>query len=361
MKMFKCLSIVLTLFASTLIASDDLLEESFFEAKTTLGGYGELHFNQSSISNADSKKSLDFHRFVMFYSHAWTPEWSFKAELELEHNFVSDGEGELELEQAYINYQRSTQLGVQVGVVLPSVGLLNEYHEPPLFFSVERPDYAKYIVPTTWFGNGVSVYGRNQIIDYKITWMEGLDGTDISHKNGIRSARMKGYKSNADQLLLNARINYVGSPGVKFGVSWSGTKAMGDELKSDIPLNLIEFHGQINKANFISSFEYGQISYAETSLQKSEGYYVDVGYNLASFLGTPADLVPWFRLSDYNTATETLAGGDEEKEHHYTIWKIGLSYRPIPEIALKVDYGVKTNELSGVDETLFNLGAGYMF
>ena len=32
-------------------------------------------------------------------------------------------------------------------VLLPTVGLINEYHEPPLFLSVERPLYNKYIIP----------------------------------------------------------------------------------------------------------------------------------------------------------------------------------------------------------------------
>ena len=84
--------------SSIIFAQDD-----FFESTTTVGGYGELHYNKTTTDNA-TKNVLDFHRFVMFYGHQWNDDWSFKAEVELEHNFVKEGEGELELEQAYVDY-----------------------------------------------------------------------------------------------------------------------------------------------------------------------------------------------------------------------------------------------------------------
>ena len=35
--------------------------------QTTVGGYGELHYN-----NLDSKKEFDFHRFVLFFNHRFS-------------------------------------------------------------------------------------------------------------------------------------------------------------------------------------------------------------------------------------------------------------------------------------------------
>jgi len=121
--------------------------EDFFEPKATILGYGELHYNQESKDNGPTAKSIDFHRFVWFLGYAWSEKWSFKSEVELEHNFVQGGQGELELEQAYINYHHADWFGFQVGVVLPSIGLINEYHEPPLFYGVERPEYNNRIIP----------------------------------------------------------------------------------------------------------------------------------------------------------------------------------------------------------------------
>lgn len=355
------LSTVLLLAQSLFGQNADLLDYGFFEPKTTIGGYGELHYNQNTVDDGTTSKHLDFHRFVLFYSHAWTERWSFKAEIELEHNFVKDGQGELELEQAYINYHHSPALGFQTGVVLPSVGLLNEHHEPPLFFSVERPDYAKVIIPTTWFGNGLSIYGKTANLDYKLTVMEGLDASDISLSGGIRGSRMKGYKAPADDLLYNLRLNYVGFSNLKAGVSASMTNAMGNETQVDIPLTLIEAHAQFNMGGFLATAEYGSISYGEGNLEKSDGYYMDFGYNIGRLTKINADLTPWVRISSYNTASKTGDGGDQELMYGYSKWMAGLILKPIDQVSFKIDYGVKTNQLTSQEVTSINLGAGYMF
>ena len=356
------------IFATTIIfanqiSADEGIEfnDDFFEPKTTIGGYGELHYNSTTQGDNLPTKTLDFHRFVMFYSHSWTEQWSFKAELELEHNFVQDGQGELELEQAYINYQHSAPFGFQVGVVLPSVGLLNEYHEPPLFLSVERPDYAKVIIPTTWFGNGLAVYGRLNSFDYKLTVMEGLDASKISLSSGIRSGRLKGYKASADELLYNVRINYLGLPGIRTGISVSSTNAMGDDIQDDIPLTLVEFHTQLNQQNFIAVIEYGSIKYDAGNLEASNGYYADLGYNLAPLLNISGELIPWGRYTSYNTAAMTKSGGEEVNKYSFTKWMTGVTFKPIKEVSFKMDYSVKSNALSKEETTSINLGAGYQF
>ena len=41
----------------------------FFEPVTAIGGYGEMHYNNSKNGSADPSASLDFHRFVIFISH----------------------------------------------------------------------------------------------------------------------------------------------------------------------------------------------------------------------------------------------------------------------------------------------------
>jgi len=152
-------------------------QDDFFEPGYSIGGYGELHYNQSKTGEEDPTKKLDFHRFIIYYGYNWTEKWSFKSEVELEHNFVKDGQGELELEQAFVNYH-TDKFGIQTGVLLPSVGIINEYHEPPLFVSVERPEYSKYVIPTTWFGNGFAAYGNVAGINWRFVLLEDMEGED---------------------------------------------------------------------------------------------------------------------------------------------------------------------------------------
>ncbi len=350
---FSVLLIALLSFSS-LFGQFDLFDKS-----TSVGGYGELHYNYSKPDGKEATKTLDFHRFVLFYSHAWTEEWSFKAEVELEHNFVSDGEGELELEQAFVQYQPAEYFGFQAGVILPSVGMLNEMHEPPTFLSVERPSYHKSIIPTTWFGNGLSLFGYYKGFDYMVSIMEGLNADNFSEKGGIRSGRQKGYKSNAEDFLYNFRLDYKGISGLKIGASYTYNNASGDSL--EIPINLIELHARYRKHNIYFDFEYGNISYDNSQLEKSNGYYFDLGYNIGSLLGWKSELIPFFRYTDYNTAASVAGGGNGEKAYHNSKWMIGAAFKPIEEVVFKVDYSENEVELNSAKTQLFNIGVGYMF
>ncbi|MCH7827381.1 MAG: hypothetical protein IIC75_05335 [Bacteroidetes bacterium] len=350
---------ILTL--TTVLVFNQLLsaQDDFFVPKTTIGGYGELHYNNEKPDGSTRKETLDFHRFVIFIGHSWSEKWSFNSEIEIEHNFVESGQGELELEQAYINYQPNENIGFQAGVIIPSIGLINPYHEPPLFFGVERPDYSKFIIPTTWFGNGAAVYGNIKDFSIKLTVMEGLNSDKFSASSGIRKGRQKGFKSNASKFLYSANVDYLGVNGLLIGGSFTYNEAIGKTSQNRIILT--EFHGKYDANNFIAVFEYGNISYENGNIENSKGYYFDLGYNLKNVFKTESEIIPFFRYTDYNTAANTISGGTIENQYHFSKWMIGVSIKPIPFVVLKLDYGQKERELGDVTTNLFNLGVGYMF
>ena len=103
---------------------------------TTVGGYGELHYNNFQ-GDAKAKDEIDFHRFVLFIGHRFNDWISFKSELELEHS-NTENEGAVELEQAYLDFNFSEKLNVKAGIFLMPLGFINETHEPPTFYGVER-------------------------------------------------------------------------------------------------------------------------------------------------------------------------------------------------------------------------------
>jgi hypothetical protein len=353
---YLLISLIPWFFQTRTIAQD----LDFFEPTTTLGGYGELHYNNTRKDGDEKwKHVLDFHRFVIFFGHAWTEKWSFRAEVELEHNFVKDGQGELELEQAYINYHHSNYFGAQAGVVLVSAGLTNEYHEPPHFLGVERPEYSKVIIPTTWYGNGASVYGNPGKIEYRVVVMEGLNSDNFSPGSGIRGGRQKGFKVDAEHLLYNARIDYLGVAGLRFGGSYIYNNAKGDS--TEISVNLIEFHAQYQANNIYAVFEIGNISYDHYEIESSFGYYFDLGYNLGSLFQIESRIVPFFRYTNINTAAQTKPGGGTEKKYHTTQWLAGFNYNPIDQVVFKIDFGEQCQEWGNVTTKMYNLGIGYWF
>ena len=351
MKLLHLFSILLLIMV--LNAQDD-----FFDPGYSIGGYGELHWNRELDKDGETTKNLmDFHRFIIYYGYNWTEEWSFKSEVELEHNFVQDGDGELELEQAYVNYH-TDKWGFQGGVILPTVGLLNEYHEPPLFFSVERPDYSKYIIPTTWFGNGFAFYGNAADFNLRIALMEDLEGEGIS-TSGIRGARGKGYKTTGYSLVKNLSAVYTGINGLRLGGSLTLNDApINDEPDTSISVQMFEVNAKYNANNIYAVFEYGQNSFEGNNftspLKTSSGYYLDLGYNIGSMVNCNK-LIPWLRVSNVSTDVDT-----DSKITDYM--RLGLTWWPIDNVAFKMDYGTKTIK-SDTDNptTQINLGIGYNF
>ena len=332
-----------------------VLADEFFEPKTSLGGYGEMHYDMEA-NDGDGK--LDFHRFIFYIKHQFSPEWSMMSEIEVEHNMVGSEEalgyegGYLAMEQAHLNYWNGNW-GWKGGVLLVPAGITNEYHEPPTFMSVERPEYSKYIIPTTWFDNGFAFYGAMGDFNWNLTMTGDLDGDAIS--NGIRSARMKGHYSKASSWTKTLQFSWAGMEGLKLG----GSMTMNDAPRADdaegnavdpVGVSLTEFNGTYSANNIYARMEYGMIDYTNNpdAIESSSGYYLDLGYDIANLIGCDDDtnLYLWMRNSAYSRNDN-----DDPKE----ISLFGVTYKPMNNISFKFETGT-----SG-DDDVMRVGLGYMF
>ena len=354
-----------------------IAQDEFFQSGSSIGGYGELHWNKASNANGEStKNTMDFHRFIIYYGYNWTEKWSFKSEVELEHNFVADDHGKLELEQAFVNYHAGNW-GFQGGVILPTAGLLNEYHEPPLFLSVERPVYSKYIIPTTWFGNGFAFYGNYSGFNFRLAIMEDLEGEGIFYDGNIRGGRGKGFKTTGISLLKNFSASYTGINGLRLGGSLSLNNApLADENKnassdSTIAVQLFEANAKYYANNIYAVFEYGKSEFKyEGSISpyymtipdstgeaitwtdfSSSGYYLDLGYDIGGMFNCNK-LIPWLRVSN-------VSKNDDDISKQTDYLRFGLTWWPINDVAFKTDFANVTVEDNTTTE--FNLGIGYKF
>ncbi|MBT7121251.1 MAG: porin, partial [Nitrosomonadales bacterium] len=162
------------------VATDEAIKAQVkLSNKTTIGGYGELHYNNLRDQKGQSNKhEMDFHRFVLFVNYEYNDKLRLVSELELEHSVSGDGQvGEIELEQAYVQYDVTDRTSVVGGLFLMPVGILNETHEPSTFYGVERNNVEKYIVPTSWWEGGAMV--QHEIMD-------GL-GIDLTVTSGLKA------------------------------------------------------------------------------------------------------------------------------------------------------------------------------
>ena len=65
-------------------ATADAVENTATGSAVSIGGYGELHYNnlEDQKGNSDSDK-IDFHRYVLFFNHEYNDRLRFVSELEL--------------------------------------------------------------------------------------------------------------------------------------------------------------------------------------------------------------------------------------------------------------------------------------
>ena len=127
--------LLLVLLAAPALAQTDA--PSARPPRTNLSGYMDFHYNKPEFADGGSTSIASSCSFT----HTFSARIRFVGELELEHAFVEGLEeaGELELEQAYRGLPAARGFNVRAGMMLMPVGIINERHEPPVYYGVERP------------------------------------------------------------------------------------------------------------------------------------------------------------------------------------------------------------------------------
>src|ERR1700730_13055317 len=133
-----------------------------------IGMYGEIKYGsqQNPHANGQWQNGFDMGRLVLLPTYQVTDNIIFNAEIEFEHAgsaFDNDDKlhGAAEIEQAFFNFRVNDHFTLRSpGVDLVPISFNNLYHEPTLFYSVERPELANGLIPTTWVAPSAGFYGK---------------------------------------------------------------------------------------------------------------------------------------------------------------------------------------------------------
>jgi hypothetical protein len=321
--------------------------------KTSLGGYGELHYN------GGKKDEIDFHRFVLYFSHAFTDQLRFHSEVELEHALAGDGEpGEIELEQAYVEYDFTGRLQGKAGLFLLPVGILNETHEPPTFFGVERNIVETAIIPTTWWEGGLAgraILGRGFSTD--LAFHSGLNvATTGSNAYLPRGGRQKVSEAVAKNPAVTGRLKWTGMPGIELAL----TAQYQDDVTQGaqgVDALLLETHAAIRRGPWALRALYARWNFGGDQPKvlgrdRQYGWYVEPGYILGTRFG---DVGAFARYAEVDNS----AGDAAPSKFKETT--IGLNYWPHPQVVFKLDYQFQDAPPEVEKDNRINLGLGLMF
>lgn len=322
----------------------------------SFGGYGELHYNQLEQNGTDIAE-LDLHRVVFFIGYEFNDNARFVSEFEIEHVIASGGSrGAVELEQAYLEFDLKPNMFLQTGAILMPIGIINETHEPPTFFGVERPVIETTIIPTTWWSAGAKfhhTFGEGWRYDLMIS--EGLKTEDpnsdpSAEPFNIKSGKQKASFADAYDLAVTGRLSYRGIAGLEL--------AAYAQYQPDLDQSADQSYAE--SATLIGGhiiYQFGDFTaqglYARWDLEGDEaelagkdvqdGGYINVSWRPDAHWGFFVRQSAWSQTD-----------GVEAEQTDF-----GVNFYPYEKIVFKFDYQMQNDDAGNTDG--FNIGMGYQF
>ncbi len=343
----------------------------------SVGGYGELLYQNFDGARDDGTASgrtdtFDLLRGVLYFGYKWNDRWLLNTEIEYEH-----AGGEVSVEFAYVDYLWRPEAVLRAGLLLVPMGFINELHEPTVFLGANRPDVERLIIPTTWRENGFGLFGEAGPVSYRTYVVNGFRGAGFTAA-GLRGGRQKGNQAKAEDFAWVGRLDFTGVPGLLVGGS-AYVGGSGQDLETSqgegisIGTSLIEGHlewrwrGLEFRALGVQA-ELDDVAELNRALgltgnqsvgEKLEGYYLQLGYDVLAGRGDRA-LIPYARWETYNTQDEVPAGFRANPANDVEVLTLGLAFKPIEQLILKIDHQNYDNAAgTGVDQ--LNVLLGYVF
>jgi hypothetical protein len=345
------------------------------QSNLTIGGYVQIDYNEPSGS---TNGNLDVHRLVMLFGYRFNDHVSFLTEIELEHV------EEVYVEQAFVNYSFNTAFNIRGGLMLVPMGYINEYHEPPVFYGVERPGLDNDVVPTTWRELGIGVTGNleNLSLKYQAYLFNGfasyIDGTGkLKGKDGLRGGRQKGAESVINTPNLSLKLDYYGFLGLKVGLAGYFGETQTDDTSVEgatVGVSMVGLNAAYRIRNLDLRGQYIYTSLSDTEAYNDltgkdlgseiDGYYAEAAYNFMPLIDKDTDktLSLFARYEQYDTHKNTEGDLEQNPNYDRNDITLGLDFKLTAGVVVKMDYQWFDN--ANPENTLkdqFNAGIGVMF
>ncbi|MCF6339175.1 MAG: porin [Sulfurimonas sp.] len=336
----------------------------YSKSPLSIGGYGKIDYYHKSKEGTRNADNIDVYRFIPFIGYKFTDDIILNVELEFEHGGIQEGasgDGYVIIEFMYLDFLINENFNLRVGNMLMPIGLINEKHEPTLFTTVQRPNTAKKLIPSTWHPNGILAYG--QITDDLSYHVGAFSALQLSRglgqgDNWIRKSRLGSFRANESTerlgLAVLTRIDYTGINGLFVGAS----------AYIDSSLTMADIHFDYNLNAFRAYGVYTQTDRSKTVIgepEKATGGFINLGYNISS-LTKSQNKMPIFVQYESVSAQDKITGGTGVGSTDSITF--GINYFPHEQVVLKADYAMHkdNSEASYEDETnIFSLSMGFIF
>lgn len=349
----------------------------------SIGGYAEGAYVRG---NSGADDSWDMTRVVAYLGYKFNDWIVFNTELEFEHASTSR-EGSVSVEFATLDFLLRPEINVRAGLVLIPMGIVNEFHEPPFYFSNFRPTPERVIIPSTWRENGMGIFGNlGERLSYRVYVVNGMLASDFSSA-GLRGGRQNGSESIANDLAVVGRLDLDLFEGMRVGGSYyAGNSGQDQDIDVggtdfDVPdarTTVWEVHGEYRWQGLTTRALWTQAHVADagslSSLLSASGAddpvvarrmiggYGELAYDVIPlfFPGSEMSLEPFFRFEYVDTQNDVPSGFTSDRSFKQRLYIPGIQFKPIPNVVLKLDYR-KIDDFEDGDEDEVSVGFGLIF
>lgn len=367
----------------------------------SLGGYGESYASANLTPDDGQGASFDLARFVVYAGFKFNDWLLVNSEIEVEHATTEDSGGReggaVEVELVTLDALLHRYANLRGGLVLIPMGFINEIHEPPFFHGNLRPPVEVEILPSTWRANGFGLFGELASgIEYRTYGVTSLDGKRL-RPEGLRAAKPNGGEDLADDWSWVGRIDLTRWDGIAAGASayvgdQGQSQAYGNDVdgyrRADVFTQIYEVHAQYRRRGLELRALGTVVLISDTAILNRDpeitgvdpaappnppvpvhgvakqlwGAYGEIAYDIMPHLWpeTTQLLAPWFRYSALHPQAEVGGGIAADRRLERSVYEIGLTYKPIPQVVLKLDGRIQSAETGGAPEEL-HIGGGFVF
>lgn len=357
--------------------SSDYLKKLW--GNTKVSGYGELEYIvRKDNGNGNGGNTLDPHRVVLNVTSQLADWIDFNSELEWEHGGSDGGaDGSISVEQAYLTFKLNQALNIKSGVMLMPMGAINQNHEPVNFYSSARPALDTFLIPSTWQEMGVGISGTlHKKVDYQLMAVTGLDGSKFNAEKGLREGRQGFGKDSNRNFAVTGRLDVRPVDGLITSLSlFSGNSAPSGSPTAYTTIAALD--GRYRIKDFELAGEYVHVYQDRPEVLNTEigrnmaGYWVEGAWHALPTAWkkgrlSSSDAVLFARYSQLNTqqggAIDPTKTSGRFNRNYTTV---GISFMPIPSVAIKADYQIYADRRSAgeipLDNDKFQITVGFVF
>ncbi len=306
----------------------------YSKSPLSIGGYGEMYYaTTNSDDNTKNSSQTQVKRLITYLGYKFSDNIILNTEIEYEGGGVTANGGgdEVVVEFMYLDFLINKNFNVRLGNFLMPMGLINQRHEPTLFTTVQRPQTAYYLIPSTWDESGAMVYGEiANGLEYKFAGVSALQPDDTAGAKWLRKGRGGSFAVANPGFAGVARLDYTKINGLLIGAS----------LYGDSKITMWDAHINYENSGARVYGTYTQTKRSDTTgtqVKEMSGGFINASFDVLSLTSIEKKMPVFVQYESINPQEKRADGTGFDSIDTTTV---GVNFFPHEQVVLKMDYAM---------------------